>query len=117
MKQNDLLYNIFCKQSRATSPEATAVLSQNLREKVDAISIWQDTTQQTIKELSTNVNKLPEELYALQEKQTLMKTDMTSRFTAESEARTKEIEHLKAELQGLKERHDPLPATKSDLDN
>lgn len=42
--------------------QATAVLSQNLREKVDAISIWQDTTQQTIKELSTNLTKLPEEV-------------------------------------------------------
>ena len=29
---------------------------------MDAISIWQDTTQQTIKELSTNVTKLPEEV-------------------------------------------------------
>eukprot|EP00105_Crassostrea_gigas_P029455 XP_011451411.1 PREDICTED: early endosome antigen 1 isoform X18 [Crassostrea gigas] len=97
--------------------EATAVLSQNLREKVDAISIWQDTTQQTIKELSTNLTKLPEELYALQEKQTLMKTDMDSRFTSESEARSREIELLKAELETMKERHSPLPATKSDLDN
>lgn len=103
--------------SRTGSPEATAVLSQNLREKVDAISIWQDTTQQTIKELSTNLTKLPEELYALQEKQTLMKTDMDSRFTSESEARSREIELLKAELETMKERHSPLPATKSDLDN
>lgn len=45
--------------------QATAVLSQNLREKVDAISIWQDTTQQTIKELSTNLTKLPEEVSML----------------------------------------------------
>ncbi|XP_048759119.2 golgin subfamily A member 6-like protein 26 isoform X16 [Ostrea edulis] len=97
--------------------EATAVLSQNLREKVDAISLWQDTTQQTIKQLSTSVTKLPEDLYALQEKQSLMKTDMDSRFNAESDARTKESEILKAEIQNLKQRHDPLPATKSDLDN
>ncbi|XP_048759107.2 serine/arginine repetitive matrix protein 2-like isoform X4 [Ostrea edulis] len=103
--------------SRTNSPEATAVLSQNLREKVDAISLWQDTTQQTIKQLSTSVTKLPEDLYALQEKQSLMKTDMDSRFNAESDARTKESEILKAEIQNLKQRHDPLPATKSDLDN
>uniref|UniRef100_A0A8W8MNL5 Uncharacterized protein n=1 Tax=Magallana gigas TaxID=29159 RepID=A0A8W8MNL5_MAGGI len=109
--------NEFEDKLEARVATATAVLSQNLREKVDAISIWQDTTQQTIKELSTNLTKLPEELYALQEKQTLMKTDMDSRFTSESEARSREIELLKAELETMKERHSPLPATKSDLDN
>lgn len=31
--------------------------------------------------------------------------------------RSKEIELLKAELETMKERHSPLPATKSDLDN
>lgn len=37
-------------------------MGENLREKVDAITIWQDTTQTTIRELQSNVTKLPDEV-------------------------------------------------------
>lgn len=36
--------------------------SQNLREKIEAISLWQDVTQQTIRELQQSQRELPEEV-------------------------------------------------------
>ncbi|CAC5385009.1 unnamed protein product [Mytilus coruscus] len=97
--------------------EASQVLGENLREKVDAITVWQDTTQSSLREIQNSVHKLPDEIYAVQEKQTLLKSEMNSRMTAESDARNREVDNLKQEIQQLKARRDPHPATIHDLEN
>ncbi|KAK3091323.1 hypothetical protein FSP39_018929 [Pinctada imbricata] len=109
--------NEFEEKLEARVATATHLLSENLREKVEAISMWQDTTQQTIKEMSISLAKLPEEVYAVQEKQTLMKNEMDSRVTAETEKRAQEIATLKQEIEALKQRRDPNPATQQDISN
>ncbi|XP_071132449.1 coiled-coil domain-containing protein 154-like isoform X7 [Mytilus edulis] len=96
---------------------ASQVLGENLREKVDAITVWQDTTQSSLREIQNSVHKLPDEIYAVQEKQTLLKSEMNSRMTAESDARNREVDSLKQEIQQLKARRDPHPATIHDLEN
>ncbi|XP_063444881.1 paramyosin-like isoform X3 [Mytilus trossulus] len=96
---------------------ASQVLGENLREKVDAITVWQDTTQSSLREIQNSVHKLPDEIYAVQEKQTLLKSEMNSRMTAESDARNREVDALKQEIQQLKARRDPHPATIHDLEN
>ncbi|XP_033753404.1 putative leucine-rich repeat-containing protein DDB_G0290503 isoform X3 [Pecten maximus] len=97
--------------------EASQNLAESLREKVDTISSWQDQTSQTVKELSLGVQRLPEEIYSIQEKQTLIKSEMNSRMTAEADSRIREIENLKQEVQMLKMKREPKAATISDIEN
>ncbi|KAL5018368.1 hypothetical protein ScPMuIL_004090 [Solemya velum] len=95
---------------------ASAALSQNLREKIESISLWQDATAQTIRELKHNVQSLPQDLYALEEKHKLLKAEIDSRMSAESEMRTQEIEMMKHDLQALKLRKDPRGPTIQDME-
>ena len=46
-------------------PQATAILAQNLREKVESISLWQDVTSQTIRELNQSIQGIPNEVNLL----------------------------------------------------
>ncbi|XP_059170731.1 putative leucine-rich repeat-containing protein DDB_G0290503 isoform X2 [Physella acuta] len=95
--------------------EATAILAQNLREKVESISLWQDVTSQTIRELNQSIQGLPNEIYAIEEKQKQLKSDMDSRLMMESEARIREIESLKHELSQLKNKKAPQGATAEEM--
>ncbi|XP_060080757.1 paramyosin-like [Ylistrum balloti] len=104
-------------EEEAEQREASQNLAESLREKVDTISAWQDQTGQTIKELSLGVQRLPEEIYSIQEKQTLMKSELNSRMTAEADSRIREIENLKQEVQMLKMKREPKAATISDIEN
>ncbi|XP_021358873.1 paramyosin-like isoform X2 [Mizuhopecten yessoensis] len=111
-RMNDLEEKLEAKMAAASQN-----LAESLREKVDTISAWQEQTSQTVKELSLGVQRLPEEIYSVQEKQTLMKSEMNSRMTAEADARIREIENLKQEVQMLKMKREPKAATISDIEN
>ncbi|KAJ8318613.1 hypothetical protein KUTeg_003704 [Tegillarca granosa] len=97
--------------------EASQALAENLREKVDSITMWQDTTGQKLREMELTVQKLPDEIYGLQEKQTLLKSEVNSRMNAEADTRLRDIENLKQDIQTLKMRREPKPATIQDLEN
>lgn len=42
--------------------QATSILAQNLREKIESISLWQDVTSQTIRELNQSVQQVPNDV-------------------------------------------------------
>ena len=42
--------------------QATALLAQNIREKVESISLWQDVTSQTIRELNQAIQQMPNDV-------------------------------------------------------
>ncbi|KAK3782928.1 hypothetical protein RRG08_016307 [Elysia crispata] len=95
--------------------EATAILAQNLREKVESISLWQDVTSQTIRELNQSIQGIPNELYALEEKQKLLKHELDSRMTSETDSRIRDVETLKHEVEMLKNKKQPQAATLDDM--
>ncbi|KAK3585997.1 hypothetical protein CHS0354_033114 [Potamilus streckersoni] len=97
---------------------ASAAMSSNLREKVDAISKWQDATGDTLRELGRSVQTMPQEIYSLEEKYKLLKAEMDSRVSHESDARMREIEIMRQEIFDLRSRMDrgPKPASIQDLE-
>ncbi|KAK7490868.1 hypothetical protein BaRGS_00017924, partial [Batillaria attramentaria] len=95
--------------------EATALLAQNIREKVESISLWQDVTSQTIRELNQSIQQMPNDIYAIEEKQKLLKSEMESRVTSEAESRIRDVENLKQEVAMLNQRKTPQAATQQDL--
>ncbi|PVD39267.1 hypothetical protein C0Q70_01895 [Pomacea canaliculata] len=95
--------------------EATSILAQNLREKIESISLWQDVTSQTIRELNQSVQQVPNDIYAVEEKQKLLKLEVESRVSTEAESRIRDVENLKQELSALKQRKTPQAATVEDL--
>ncbi|CAL1541583.1 unnamed protein product [Lymnaea stagnalis] len=96
--------------------EATAILAQNLREKVESISLWQDVTSQTIRELNQSIQGLPNEIYAVEEKQKQLKSEMDSRMISEADSRIREIESLKHEVNLLKNRKQPQAVTAEEME-
>ena len=38
------------------------MLAQNIREKVESISLWQDVTSQTIRELNQSIQQMPNDV-------------------------------------------------------
>ncbi|GFS01046.1 neurofilament heavy polypeptide-like isoform X3 [Elysia marginata] len=94
---------------------ATAILAQNLREKVESISLWQDVTSQTIRELNQSIQGIPNELYALEEKQKLLKHELDSRMSSETDSRIRDVETLKHEVEMLKNKKQPQAATMEDM--
>ncbi|XP_076458834.1 uncharacterized protein LOC143292443 isoform X2 [Babylonia areolata] len=95
--------------------EATAMLAQNIREKVESISLWQDVTSQTIRELNQAIQQMPNDIYSIEEKQKLLKSEMESRVTTEAESRIRDVENLKQEVAMLSQRKQPQVATQQDL--
>ncbi|XP_012944188.1 mediator of RNA polymerase II transcription subunit 12 [Aplysia californica] len=95
--------------------EATAILAQNLREKVESISLWQDVTSQTIRELNQSIQGLPNDIYALEEKQKLLKSEVDSRLTTETDARIRDVEALKHEVSMLRNKRQPQFATAEEM--
>ncbi|KAL8561223.1 hypothetical protein ACOMHN_024479 [Nucella lapillus] len=95
--------------------EATAMLAQNIREKVESISLWQDVTSQTIRELNQAIQQIPNDVYVIEEKQKLLKSEMESRVTSEAESRIQDVENLKQEVAVIAQRKQPQPATQQDL--
>ncbi|CAG5131423.1 unnamed protein product, partial [Candidula unifasciata] len=95
--------------------EATAILAQNLREKVESIALWQDVTSQTIRELNQSIQDLPNDIYTLEEKQKLLKAEMDSRLTTEMDSRIRDFEALKHEISLLRNRRQPQAASVEDL--
>lgn len=96
--------------------EATALLAQNIREKVESISLWQDVTSQTIRELNQSIQHMPNDIFAIEEKQKLLRSEMESRVTSEAESRIRDVENLKHELAQLQQRKQPQAATKEDVE-
>ncbi|KAK7112233.1 hypothetical protein V1264_011715 [Littorina saxatilis] len=95
--------------------EATAALAQNIREKVESISLWQDVTSQTIRELNQSIQQMPNDIYAIEEKQKLLRSELESRVTSEAESRIRDVENLKQELTILSQRKQPQAVTQQDL--
>ncbi|GFO32100.1 neurofilament heavy polypeptide-like isoform x5, partial [Plakobranchus ocellatus] len=95
--------------------EATAILAQNLREKVESISLWQDVTSQTIRELNQSIQGIPNELYALEEKQKLLKHELDSRMSSETDSRIRDVETLKHEVEMLKNKKQPQVASLEEM--
>ncbi|XP_067670819.1 coiled-coil domain-containing protein 154-like isoform X4 [Haliotis asinina] len=89
--------------------QATTTMGENLREKVASITLWQDVTSQTIRELNASLQALPNDIDAVEEKQRLMKSDLTTRLQMETDHRLRDIDNLKDEIQLLKNRK---PTTK-----
>ncbi|XP_067670820.1 coiled-coil domain-containing protein 154-like isoform X5 [Haliotis asinina] len=89
--------------------KATTTMGENLREKVASITLWQDVTSQTIRELNASLQALPNDIDAVEEKQRLMKSDLTTRLQMETDHRLRDIDNLKDEIQLLKNRK---PTTK-----
>ncbi|XP_046569599.1 coiled-coil domain-containing protein 154-like [Haliotis rubra] len=89
--------------------QATTTMGENLREKVASITLWQDVTSQTIRELNASLQALPNDIDAVEEKQRLMKSDLTTRLQMETDHRLRDVDNLKDEIQLLKNRK---PTTK-----
>ncbi|XP_055878044.1 putative leucine-rich repeat-containing protein DDB_G0290503 isoform X2 [Biomphalaria glabrata] len=98
-----------------TCPEATAILAQNLREKVESISLWQEVTSQTIRELNQSIQGLPNEIYAVENKQRDFKSEIETKMLSETNARMSEIEVLKHEINLLKTKKQPPVVTADDI--
>ncbi|XP_076458630.1 coiled-coil domain-containing protein 154-like isoform X2 [Babylonia areolata] len=90
--------------------EGTATLAQGLREQVVSISMWQDVTSQTMKDMEQNMQKMPEDINAIEEKQELLKAEMDSRISSEAESRIRDIENLKKEIAELGKSEQPEAA-------
>ncbi|XP_055878046.1 putative leucine-rich repeat-containing protein DDB_G0290503 isoform X4 [Biomphalaria glabrata] len=95
--------------------EATAILAQNLREKVESISLWQEVTSQTIRELNQSIQGLPNEIYAVENKQRDFKSEIETKMLSETNARMSEIEVLKHEINLLKTKKQPPVVTADDI--
>ncbi|XP_025105725.1 coiled-coil domain-containing protein 154-like isoform X2 [Pomacea canaliculata] len=109
------LVNLHLNPEAVELNEATSILAQNLREKIESISLWQDVTSQTIRELNQSVQQVPNDIYAVEEKQKLLKLEVESRVSTEAESRIRDVENLKQELSALKQRKTPQAATVEDL--
>lgn len=85
---------------------------------MEAITKWQDATGDTLRELGRSVQTIPQDIYQLEEKYKLLKSEMDSRVSRESDSRTREVEALRQELAMLKSRVDrqPKPASLQDLE-
>ncbi|XP_013381950.1 neurofilament heavy polypeptide isoform X5 [Lingula anatina] len=100
---------------------SSAAQAQNMRDKVESISLWQDVTSQSIRDIQYKVQELPMEVYQLQEKHELLKSDLTGKVTAEAESRKRDVENLRRDLSRLvaapgKGLAGDKTATKSDFD-
>ncbi|XP_046362158.2 paramyosin-like isoform X4 [Haliotis rufescens] len=89
--------------------EAATTMGENLREKVASITLWQDVTSQTIRELNASLQAMPNDIDAVEEKQRLMKSDLTTRLQMETDHRLRDVDNLKDEIQLLKNKK---PTTK-----
>ncbi|KAL4240116.1 hypothetical protein ACF0H5_000910 [Mactra antiquata] len=97
---------------------ASQGISEKMNDRLEAISKWQDATGDTLRELGRSVQTMPQDIYQMDEKFKLLKSEMDSRVSHESDARTREVEALRQELQSLKSRMDrqPKPASLQDLE-
>ncbi|XP_070186401.1 coiled-coil domain-containing protein 154-like isoform X2 [Littorina saxatilis] len=109
------LVNLHLNPETLEMNEATAALAQNIREKVESISLWQDVTSQTIRELNQSIQQMPNDIYAIEEKQKLLRSELESRVTSEAESRIRDVENLKQELTILSQRKQPQAVTQQDL--
>ncbi|XP_052791297.1 cingulin-like isoform X2 [Mya arenaria] len=99
--------------------EASQTMSERLNERLEAITKWQDATGDTLRELGRSVQTIPQDIYQLDEKFKLLKSDMDSRTSSESDARSREMEELRQEVLTLKARLDrqPKPASLQDIES
>ncbi|KAL8566126.1 hypothetical protein ACOMHN_005102 [Nucella lapillus] len=97
------------------NPEGTAELAQNIREKVVSISVWQDTTSETMKDLETRIQKMPEDIQTIEEKHELLQTELDTRITSEADSRIRDVENLKREIAKLRDQDQPEAASKQEL--
>ncbi|WAQ96778.1 CC154-like protein, partial [Mya arenaria] len=98
---------------------ASQTMSERLNERLEAITKWQDATGDTLRELGRSVQTIPQDIYQLDEKFKLLKSDMDSRTSSESDARSREMEELRQEVLTLKARLDrqPKPASLQDIES
>ncbi|KAH3863811.1 hypothetical protein DPMN_026811, partial [Dreissena polymorpha] len=60
-------------------------LSERLSDRIEAISKWQDATGDTLRELGRSVQTIPQDIYQMEEKFKLLKSEMDSRVSHESD--------------------------------
>ncbi|XP_053393154.1 myosin-3-like isoform X3 [Mercenaria mercenaria] len=97
---------------------ASQSLSERMADRMESISKWQDATGDTLRELGRSVQTMPQDIYQLEEKFKLMKSETDSRVSHESDTRAREVELLRQELQTMKSRLDrqPKPASLQELE-
>ncbi|XP_052263320.1 ninein-like isoform X2 [Dreissena polymorpha] len=88
-------------------------LSERLSDRIEAISKWQDATGDTLRELGRSVQTIPQDIYQMEEKFKLLKSEMDSRVSHESDGRAREMEILRQEILNLKSRLDRQPKAAS----
>ncbi|XP_041365029.1 coiled-coil domain-containing protein 154-like isoform X3 [Gigantopelta aegis] len=87
--------------------EAQVSLSQNLRDKVDSISLWQDSTNEKIHQVNMTMQQFPNDIDALEERYKVLKAEMDSRVGSEAESRIRDVENLKQDINALRMRRQP----------
>ncbi|XP_050391480.1 coiled-coil domain-containing protein 154 isoform X2 [Patella vulgata] len=82
--------------------DASVELTTGLREQVESLHLWKDLMGNTVKEMQTTVQAIPNDIYAVEEKQKLLKSDLDTRVSAEADVRLKDVQTLKKDVEELK---------------
>ncbi|XP_064623698.1 coiled-coil domain-containing protein 154-like isoform X3 [Lineus longissimus] len=101
------------------NPEASAALSENMREKLTSVIQWQELTRQNIKELQRLQTTLPTDIFELNEKLALLKNDTSARIQGEIENRVHDVEAVRREFEKMaaKDKDKEASPTMKDIDN
>ncbi|ELT98455.1 hypothetical protein CAPTEDRAFT_225276 [Capitella teleta] len=103
-------------RKQAINEEASALQSQNVREKVQSISLWQEVTQQTLRELQHQAQITPNELRDLQEKHSAFRSEVDTRVKSEADERLKDVEKLKVEIERIRGQSGDKKADTSEIE-
>ncbi|XP_074648351.1 coiled-coil domain-containing protein 154-like isoform X2 [Tubulanus polymorphus] len=95
---------------------ASNVMSENIREKVEAISRWQENMSANLKQLQELQTKLPTDVYELNQKYNLLNGDLSARISSEIDNRVSDVESIRRELEKLNAKPSDGPS-REDLDN
>lgn len=69
--------------------------AKNLREKMESMWIWQEATSQTMKDIKDQSVQQTEDIRLVEERFTLMRSEIDSKVKAEAEIREQQIDELK----------------------
>ncbi|XP_064594874.1 coiled-coil domain-containing protein 154-like isoform X2 [Liolophura sinensis] len=81
--------------------EASSVLGQNLRDRLESVSLWQDMTNGTVQDFNRTIQKLTDQVYQLEEKYKLLKSEINIRVDGEADHRLRDVTGLQTQIAEL----------------